>query len=139
MYLYSISCMQFPVNTSWDTLLNINTPMSKAHDSNETPNDGTANKNWGITFCNVIMIHVIKHSHVKYMHHLGKVSSFLFRKARLGTESPSLNVNDNIIVWLHIITACYMFFIEFPNALTRFMVSWMHSFARDFFNLKGKP
>ncbi len=57
------------------------------------------------------MIHVIKHSHVKYMDHLGKVSFLYLEKPGWGTESPSLNVNDNIIFCLHRITACYMFFL----------------------------
>lgn len=103
---------RFP-GTPWDTpTCTENKLMSKAHDSNEVPNDGVANGNWGITFCNVIMIHVIKRSRVKYVDHLGKVSSLYLETPDWGIESPSLNVNDNIADCLQRITAYHTFFIK---------------------------
>lgn len=96
LHTISWNCPETPTCTE-------NTPMmSKAHDSNEATNG-----NWGITFCNVIMIDVIK----KWVDRLGKVSSLYLEKPGWGTVSPYLNVNDKIADCLQRITAYHTFFI----------------------------
>lgn len=63
------------------------------------------------------MIDVIKRSCVKYVDHLGKVSSLYLENPGWGTVSPYLNVNDKIAHCLQRIAVNHTFFIGISECI----------------------